>query len=206
MSRRDRNTDGSTVDIAQDSVPDGHESDLAKEVNRLGPRLIHYLFSAAKTLQVHDMNNRAAQRILSDLADALQELAKVDDRMSLRVSADFLLINDVRVTVDPQNYGPFLYLMEEMKKREVEGIGFQPDITAEELGRFITLFFKSYPDGATFDQLVEGLATEQIEKVALVQWVERERKLEEVMEVKEGIREESNQVFFSNRRSYGGGP
>ncbi|MDH3215964.1 MAG: HD-GYP domain-containing protein [Candidatus Krumholzibacteria bacterium] len=172
------------------------DSESARHIERLGPALVHYLFSASKTVQVHDLNNRATHRVLEELMTILEELSKIEGRVSLRISTDFLVINDHRVTVDPQNYGPFLYLIEEMKKRDIEGVDFLPGLTVQEIGVFLKCFFQEVALDEAFSRITRDLEEAGIARVRLTQWVERERRFKDSSVKSEEIREESNQVFF----------
>lgn len=185
-----------TVSEQPTSEQADQSDESAGQIGRLGPSLVHYIFSASKTVQVHDLNNRATQRVLVELVEVLEELSGVEGRVSVRVSSDLLLINDVRVTVDPQNFGPFLYLIEEMKKRDVEGIDFLPDVDVEQVGGFLKCFFQDVTAEEVYEKITHDLADLGITRIRLVRWVERERKFKDAVEKTKEIREESNQVFF----------
>jgi putative nucleotidyltransferase with HDIG domain len=181
---------------AATSVAEREISESERHIRRLGPSLVHYLFSASKTVQVHDLNNRATHRVLSELMGVIEELTKIEGRVSLRVSTDLLLINEVRLAVDPQNFGPFLYLIEEMKKRDVEGIDFIPGVQVEEMGAFLKCFFRETAAEGTFQRLSDEFARAAVSHIRLTQWVEREKHFTDQPRQKQEIREESNQVFF----------
>jgi len=172
------------------------ETESERHIRRLGPSLTHYLFSASKTVQVHDLNNRATQRVLRELMGVLDELLKIEGRVSVRISSDFLVINDVRVNVDPQNIGPLLYLVEEMKRRDVEGIDFLPGLPAGEVGAFLKSFFKDVPDEDAFDRLTRDLTAAGIDHIRLTQWVEREKRFKDDTVRDEDVRQQSNQAYF----------
>jgi putative nucleotidyltransferase with HDIG domain len=175
---------------------DDHDSESARHVNRLGPSVVHYLFSAAKTVQVHDLNNRATQRVLAELMEPLAELLRIEGRVSLRVSVDFLVINEVRLTFDPQSFGPFLYLIEEMKERDVEGIDFAPGVDGEEMGRFLKVFFAGTATERTFEEVLRTLADAHVESIRIIQYVERERHLRDKEDQEKEVKQESSRVFF----------
>lgn len=179
------------------SVDKRHEgSESQRHIGRLGPSLVHYLFSASKTVQVHDLQNRATQRVLAELMSELNELLRIEGRVSMRVSSEFLVINDVRVTVDPQNIGPLLYLIEEMKKRDVEGVDFLPGVRVEEIGVFLKVFFAEAPPDDAYKRITADLQSGGVENVRLIQWVEREKRFKDETEKQDNIKEQSNQVFF----------
>ena len=122
-------------------VNNAYSQEPTSHIDRLGPLFVQCLFSGSKTLQIYDLNNRAAQTMLSRLMHTLGELFQLEGRATVAVATDLLLINDVRIIVDPQSMGPVLYLVEEMRKRKVEEIDFAPETTPTEAGSFLKLFF-----------------------------------------------------------------
>lgn len=172
------------------------DAETVRHVNRLGPPLVQFLFSASKTAQVHEITNRAMQRAMTDLMAPLNELLQLEERVSLRISVDFLLINDVRLTVNPQGFGPFLYLMEEMKKRGVEGIDFLPGVGQDDVSTFLKLFFDEAPPDDAFDFISSTLQDRGMDTIRVVEWVDRERRIDETAAHTDELRESSNRVFF----------
>lgn len=172
--------------------------DTGEVVRKWGPPLVHLLFSASKTVLVHDLGNRATQRVLCDLKMVLDEILAIEDRILISVSTEFLRINDVRVIVEPQNFSTFHYVIEEMKSRDVEAIEFRPDVLEDELGVFLKAFFGEIPEGRTFNDLLRELEDGGVQLVRIVQWVERERQLTDkrVEKKEQSISGQSNQVFF----------
>ena len=170
------------------------ESDAA--IKRLAPELVHHLFSAARTLQVHDLNNRAAQRALAELMSVVSELLRLDGRLVVTVSSDFLLINENRVHADSQHIGPIMFLVQEMKDRDVEGLELDRGVRSEDVGVFLKTFFRDYPQETAYETLVREMARQAVSNIKLHQWVEREKRFKDESHKQDNIRERSNQVFF----------
>lgn len=164
-------------------------------IDRVGPMLVHYLFSAGKTVQIHDLNNRAAQTALSKLRETLRELMETEGRVSVTVATDLLSINDVRVVVDNQSVGPVLCLIDQMKKRKVEEIDFAPEVSTEELGSFLKLFFSEPSEEDMFGELSRKLSDAGVVNIRLAEWIERVKYLRDAKVNKQEIREESNRVM-----------
>lgn len=161
-----------------------------------GPLFIHYLFSASKTVQVHDLGNRATQRVLADLMVPLRNLFASEGGLAIRVTPDYLYINDVRLVMDSHNFGPIMYVIESLRERDVETLELHPDVSPTEIGDFLKIFFGEFADEDIFGQLAARIADANITNIKLVQWIERERHLTERVETDRNIRKESNQVFF----------
>ncbi len=125
-----------TIDSPDDH--DGIDMPLSIDHNeRLGPTLIQCLFSVAKTIQIYDATNRATKKVISRLRLCLEELANIEGRVTVAVSTDLLLINDVRIIVESQSMGPVLYLIDEMKKRRIEEIDFALEVSEEDTGEVL---------------------------------------------------------------------
>jgi len=169
-------------------APPGH-------VERLGPLLVHCLFSASRTLQIYDLNNRAAQTILSRLMQTLEELLQVDGRATLTVATDLLLINEVRIVVDSQSVRPVLYMIDEMKKRRVEEIDFAAETTSEEMGSFLRLFFLDPSEEDAFGEVNRRLSESGVKNIRLTEWIERPKYLRDAKVERREVREESNKVM-----------
>ncbi len=164
-------------------------------VNRLGPLFVHYLFSAGKTVHIHDLTNHAVEVALSRLQKTLRELGETEGRVTVAVSTDLLSINDARIVVDAQSMGPVLYLINEMKKRKVEEIDFSPEVTVAELGSFLQIFFSEPSEVDVFGELTRKLSDAGVAGIRLSEWIERAKYLRDAKVNKQEVREESNRVM-----------
>ncbi|HET6350271.1 MAG TPA: HD-GYP domain-containing protein [Candidatus Krumholzibacteria bacterium] len=167
----------------------------SEHVARLGPELVHGLFSASRTVRIHAMNNRATHAVLQRLMLTIDEFSRLEGRITVAVVTDLLVINDVRLTVDSQYMGPILFLIDEMKARNVETIEILPEVTAEELGTFLQVFFADPATEDAFGVLSTGLDGAGITHIRLTEWIEKERYLRDMRIDKKSIQEESNKVM-----------
>lgn len=197
MTSDRRNLQDSTVEAVPRLIGDenGRMLGPADQSDRLRLSLANCLFRASRTVQIHDLNNRATQTVLSKLVEVLSRLTEAEGRVTVTVATDLLLINDVRVIVDPQNSGPVLYLIDMMKKRKVEGIDFTSEVTASELGMFLQLFFGELAEEDAFGELSRKLINAEIKNIRLTEWMERVQHLTEAKVERREIREESNKVM-----------
>ena len=88
------------------SRPDADErtADERERLRLFGLAIMSRLFAASKTVRMYEMNNRAVQRSLRDLEEAVQGLIAAEGRVAIRLSSDLLLFNDQRIAVDAQHY------------------------------------------------------------------------------------------------------
>jgi putative nucleotidyltransferase with HDIG domain len=191
------NTPGLPVADVQRRLDGGfaESTEALDPINHLGPALVYGLFSASRTIQIHDLKNRASQTGLSRLIQTLEELIASEGRVTLAVSSDLLSINDVRVVVDSQSVGPVLYLIAEMKKKRVEELDFLLGVTADEMGTFLKLFSEDSPTDDVFGDLSKRMAEAGITNIRLTEWIERERYLRDSRIERREIREESNKAM-----------
>ena len=167
----------------------------ADHVARFGPELVHGLFTAGRTLRIHAMDNRATRASLRRLMDTIDDFSAAEGRVTVAVATDLLVVNDVRLMVEPQHMGPILFLVDEMKKRRVEEIDFAPDVDIEELGRFVQVFFSDPAEEDVFGALSSHMAAAGITRIRLTEWIERARHLRDTRTDKKHIREESNKAM-----------
>lgn len=184
--------------VVSDTLTDlGNDTaESADRINKWGQLFIRYLFSASKTVQVHDLNNQATRNVIVPLMHLLQGFMEIEGTLRVRAMNEFLYINDVRVAVDAMNFGLVLYLVENMKAKKVEQVNFMPGVTAQELGTFLKLFFAEVSSDDAFAGLAHRIETAGIEHMELVEWIERDRNLRTSTLEKREIRDESNRVFF----------
>jgi HD-GYP domain-containing protein (c-di-GMP phosphodiesterase class II) len=167
-----------------------------EQLRHLGLELVAQVFSASKTIRLYDMKNRAAQRALTALHEAVHKLHRFESHASIRVAGDLLQINDCRIAVDAQHYGPFAYVVDEMKKRRVAAIEFRPGVSPGELGNFLTTFLEVDPVENAYDKLQDALAAAEISAVSTTFLEDVEQALREVDDDRRDLREESNRVYF----------
>jgi HD-GYP domain-containing protein (c-di-GMP phosphodiesterase class II) len=167
-----------------------------ERLRQLGLELVTQLFSASKTVCLYDMNNRAAQRALGELNETVQVLLEVEGRVSIRVAGELLLINDHRIGVDAQHYGPFEYVVAELKKRCVETVEFDGGVNVGELGVFLKIFYAIDPVENAYDTLRKAMEAASISGITTTELTETEQTLKDINLETRNVREESNRVYF----------
>jgi hypothetical protein len=161
-----------------------------------GEALVIRLFAASKTLRLYDINNRATQRVLLEVMESLGRIMEREGRIFIRSSNDFLLLNEYRIPVEPQHYGPFEFWVAEMKKREVEAVEIGQLTSTKEIGSFLSEFAKVEPGENAFPEIEQRLKAAEVENIALTRYVERATQLTDVKRARTDVRQESNRVYF----------
>lgn len=161
-----------------------------------GEALVIRLFAASKTLRLYALGNRATQRVLVEVMESLGRIMEREGRIFIRSSNDFLLLNEYRIPVEPQHYGPFEFWVAEMKKREVDAIEIGAMTSTKDIGTFLSEFAKVTEGENAFTDLENRLKAAEVENIALTRYVERATQLTDVKRVTTDVRQESNRVYF----------
>ncbi len=175
---------------------DGRTPEEREFLEKSGEELIIRMFAASKTLRLYSANNRASQRALADLMQTLRRVLEREGRVVLRLSNEFLLLNEHRIAADPQHYAPFEFWVEEMKKREVEAIEITSSADEHSAAAFLTLFFQVEGGEEAPAEIEKRLAAANVTSFTAARHVERETRLTEVKRHVTDVREESNRVYF----------
>jgi HD-GYP domain-containing protein (c-di-GMP phosphodiesterase class II) len=119
-----------------------------------------------------------------------------ENTASLRVNNDLLLVNDMRIAVDAQHYGPFEYVVEEMKKRQVGCVEFHEGVNSRDLGVFLKALYSIDPVESAYEDLQRAMESAVVKKITTTQLTETEQELKDVDRESRDVREESNRVYF----------
>ncbi len=175
---------------------EGRSDDDMQFLKKMGIAVVTNLFSTAKTLRLYDINNRAAQRVLAEMHDNLHELFRREGRVTLRVTGDMLSLNDFRIPFEAQHYGPFEFVTQEMKKRDVASIEFSESVSGEEIGWFLKHLLEIDPVENAYDQLQDRLAASDITSITTIRYEDQVLELREVDSEAQRLKEESNRDYF----------
>lgn len=182
--------------VAAATDDDGRSAEDRAFLREHGESLIIHLFAAGRTLRLYDAANRAAQRALAEAMQPVRRILDREGRVFVRVSNDMLLINEFRVTVDPQRYQPFEFWVGEMKKRGVEAVEFADAVREEDVAVFLVEFFKTAEGEDACAEVEERLKKAGVTAITLTRWIERETRLADMSRTVNDVRQESNRVYF----------
>jgi HD-GYP domain-containing protein (c-di-GMP phosphodiesterase class II) len=171
----------------------GGEDDYIK---RVGSSLVHYLFTASKTIQLHHLNNEAVQRTLRDLIDVIRNIIQREGQARLRVTTEYLYVNDSRVPMDTQTAGTYIYLIDEISRRGTESIEFHENVQLGEIGVFLQIFFQLDESEGVFDDLQAAMLEMSIQNIDVCPWIDRERNLTDTLFDQKNVRKRSREVFY----------
>jgi HD-GYP domain-containing protein (c-di-GMP phosphodiesterase class II) len=111
-----------------------------EDVARLGKALVNQFYILLRTARLHDSGNIAWDQPLENFIKTIQELVQLKQELPLRLSGDYLFLDDLKLKMDIEGFTSFNSVTEEMKRREVGSILFKRTTNSLEVRRFIYLF------------------------------------------------------------------
>ncbi len=121
------------------SYTEEEKKTLSKTIEELFLRIT----STLKLAQIFEPNNEAFIRQLKPLFFLIQSMLKNLGKAILQFRGNALFFNAIRIKIDFHSYQRFKFLVSEFKDNEIEAIGFEPGLTAEELTLFIVILAKA---------------------------------------------------------------
>lgn len=120
-----------------------------------------------KIAKIHDPKNEAFQEQGRLLYDSLSRvLASEDEEAVLRIRHSSLLLNGVRMKSTLGTYPIFKSVMEELRQRELEAVGFKKGLTIEELYRFMPIFARrDKREGSAYSRLQADIDAAEIDHI-----------------------------------------
>ena len=112
---------------------------LSKTIEELFLRIT----STLKLAQIFEPNNESFIQQLRPLFFLIQSMLKNLGKAVLQFRGNALFFNTIRIKIDFYSYQRFKFLVGEFKEDEIEAIGFEPGLTAEELTLFIVILAKA---------------------------------------------------------------
>ena len=149
-----------TRELSQRAEDKGGSDATAANVRRGGRNFIVAFYAALRAMKLYPFEHSAVQKTLAELAQLTGELRQQEGELELRISGEFIFINETRLRLDLSNYASFGHLLTLCR---AAGIGCIT-ITGETTPRDWTVFIsrldvkaKESPD-ERFDKINAGLA------------------------------------------------
>ncbi|MDQ6718599.1 MAG: HD domain-containing protein [Gemmatimonadota bacterium] len=83
----------------------------AANVRRGGRNFIVAFYAALRAMKLYPVEHTAVQKTLSDLAEVTEQLRQQEGELELRISGEFIFINETRLRLDLSNYASFGHLL-----------------------------------------------------------------------------------------------
>ncbi len=149
--------------IAEDGLP----SDAA--VRRAGRPLIFALYGALRAVKLYPVENVAVEKALAELTNQAREINVEHGELELRLSGEFLFVNETRLRLDLENFASFSHLLALFRAVGVGTITIAKDTSAKDWLVFLSLLQTPGPEAPSerFEQLVAKLAAASVRSFVL---------------------------------------
>ncbi len=168
-----------------------------RDIIDAGKSLINNFYRLCKTALIHDFNNTAIMNLLSSTLDNINHLFTTYERsFSIRLVHEHIFIDDIKIKIDIENFLASLFLMEEMKKRDIGIIEFSYPLSEEEVKQFIKAFItpvSETPSRDPFEMFNDLLVSSHIQNIHVEPYREG---LNEFDNLLENTKEMSKFIYF----------
>jgi len=132
----------------------------AASVRRAGRNFIVAFYAALRAMKLYPLEHTAVQKTLAELCQTTNELRQSEGELELRISGEFIFINETRLRLDLSNYASFGHLLTLCKAAGIGAITVSGDATPRDWTVFISRLdsqLKESPD-ERFAGISAGLA------------------------------------------------
>ncbi|MDB4876099.1 MAG: hypothetical protein JWM41_2545 [Gemmatimonadetes bacterium] len=154
------------VTPARSSAPHGTGADASEDsrVRRTGRQLIFSAYGALRAVKLYPVENAAVQKALADVAAHCKELIAAEGELELRMSGEFIFINQTRLRLDLDNFASFSHLLSLFRAAGIGSVSVGEEIAAKDW-----LIFLSLLQAPSSDEASERLAvlTEKLDSAGV---------------------------------------
>jgi HD-GYP domain-containing protein (c-di-GMP phosphodiesterase class II) len=120
--------------------------------------ILSHFHIVLKLIKVYEANNLGFMERLRDFWAALNEAFKTEDKIQIQLRRDSFFVNKIRLKFNIANYIVYKSVIEEFLARQIGTLTFSPDLTEEELVRFVVfLSSRNLAKGFSFERTDEEL-------------------------------------------------
>ena len=145
-------------------------------VRRAGRNFIVAFYAALRAMKLYPIEHSAVQKTLAELSQITNELREQEGELELRISGEFIFINETRLRLDLSNYASFGHLLTLCKAAGIGAITIAGQTAPRDWTVFISRLdtqAKQSPD-ERFDKISEGLAEAGVTVFELERPIENE--------------------------------
>ena len=115
--------------------PPADESNL----RRAGRQLILSAYGALRAVKLYPVENVAVQKALAEVTAQARELAKTEGELELRISGEFLFVNQVRLRLELDNFASFSHLLSLFRACGIGTLHIAPTVSEKDWLIFFSL-------------------------------------------------------------------
>jgi HD-GYP domain-containing protein (c-di-GMP phosphodiesterase class II) len=153
------------IDAARTGAPDGSTQE-ERALQRAARDFLFAFYSALRVLRLYPLENQAVRNALLDLERTANVLLEREGEISVRLIADFLFVNDVRLRFDLGSYATFGALGRALRRHEIGQINIEAGVALHDWTAAISLLQHDPDPADPFGAFSTRLATARIEYIA----------------------------------------
>lgn len=138
-----------------------HDAHSAEQnLRHEGRNLLLSLYAALRSLKLYPLENTTVQKALDDLLAAGEQLLGTDEEVEIRVSGDFLFVNDVRLRLELDNYASFSQVLGLLRTFEIGTFRIRRGVERREWQALLSVFLSlgtREGSGSRFDEFMARL-------------------------------------------------
>ncbi len=108
-------------------------------VRRLGRQLIFTAYGALRAVKLYPVENAAVQKALADLNAQSKELITGEGELELRMSGEFIFVNQTRLRLDLDNFASFSHLLALFRAAGIGTVNVGAQVAAKDWLIFLSL-------------------------------------------------------------------
>jgi len=130
-------------------------------VRRAGRQLIFTLYGALRAVKLYPVENTAVQKALAEVTHQTKDLLGTEGELELRMSGEFIFVNQTRLRLDLDNFASFSHLLSLFRASGVGTLTIAEAIEPKDWLIFLSLLQAPGSDDPheRLDQLTEKLAS-----------------------------------------------
>jgi HD-GYP domain-containing protein (c-di-GMP phosphodiesterase class II) len=144
-------------------------------VRRAGRQLILAAYGALRAVKLYPVENVAVQKALAEVAAQSRELATSEGELELRISGEFLFVNQTRLRLELDNFASFSHLLSVFRASGIGTLSIAPKVSEKDWLIFLSLMQAPASDNPEerLDQLQLKLAGANVMTLTLAPPPER---------------------------------
>jgi HD-GYP domain-containing protein (c-di-GMP phosphodiesterase class II) len=115
-------------------------------IRRAGRNLIFATYGALRAVKLYPVENAAVQKAIAELTSQSAELLASEGELELRVSGEFIFVNETRLRLDLENFASFSHLLALFRAADIGSIGVVEGVTAKDWLIFLSLLQSPGPE------------------------------------------------------------
>jgi HD-GYP domain-containing protein (c-di-GMP phosphodiesterase class II) len=108
-------------------------------IRKAGRQLIYCAYAALRAVKLYPVENAAVQKALAELATFTTELMTQEGELELRMSGEFIFVNQTRLRLDLDNFASFSHLLSLFRASGIGTVAMHRDVSPRDWLVFLSL-------------------------------------------------------------------